>query len=78
MHYDSTWVTGGDLLPQQSDADTLLFVIHSGERRRKSVRGCIVSSDVSVLNLVIVKKGEQVQGSACLTCFAAGSRAGSW
>ncbi|GIL71352.1 hypothetical protein Vretimale_2751 [Volvox reticuliferus] len=30
-----------------------------GERRRKSVRGCIVSPDLSVLNLVIVKKGEQ-------------------
>ena len=29
-----------------------------GERRRKSVRGCIVSQDLSVLNLVIVKKGE--------------------
>ena len=31
----------------------------NGERRRKSVRGCIVSPDLSVLNLVIVKKGEQ-------------------
>ncbi|KAI7837957.1 hypothetical protein COHA_008262 [Chlorella ohadii] len=31
----------------------------NGERRRKSVRGCIVSQDLSVLNLVIVKKGEQ-------------------
>ncbi len=31
----------------------------AGERRRKSVRGCIVSPDLSVLNLVIVKKGEQ-------------------
>lgn len=30
----------------------------SGERRRKSVRGCVVSPDLSVLNLVIVKKGE--------------------
>ncbi|RWW03173.1 hypothetical protein BHE74_00030732 [Ensete ventricosum] len=30
----------------------------NGERRRKSVRGCIVSPDLSVLNLVIVKKGE--------------------
>ncbi|KAG8497337.1 hypothetical protein CXB51_008647 [Gossypium anomalum] len=30
----------------------------NGERRRKSVRGCIVSQDLSVLNLVIVKKGE--------------------
>ncbi|KAE8716387.1 40S ribosomal protein S6 [Hibiscus syriacus] len=30
----------------------------NGERRRKSARGCIVSQDLSVLNLVIVKKGE--------------------
>ena len=30
----------------------------NGERRRKSVRGCIVSPDLSVLNLVIVKKGD--------------------
>ncbi|MBA0614046.1 hypothetical protein Godav_014379 [Gossypium davidsonii] len=30
----------------------------NGERRRKSVRGCIVSHDLSVLNLVVVKKGE--------------------
>jgi small subunit ribosomal protein S6e len=29
-----------------------------GERKRKSVRGCIVSSELSVLSLVIVKKGE--------------------
>merc|ERR1711976_1099941 len=31
----------------------------SGERRRKSVRGCIVDSNLSVLSLVVVKKGEQ-------------------
>jgi small subunit ribosomal protein S6e len=31
----------------------------SGERKRKSVRGCIVSSEMSVVNLVVVKKGEQ-------------------
>jgi len=30
-----------------------------GERKRKSVRGCIVSGDLSVLNLVVVKKGDQ-------------------
>jgi len=30
-----------------------------GERKRKSVRGCIVSSELSVISLVIVKKGEQ-------------------
>jgi small subunit ribosomal protein S6e len=29
----------------------------SGERKRKSVRGCIVGPDISVLNLVVVKKG---------------------
>jgi len=29
-----------------------------GERKRKSVRGCIVGPDLSVLNLVCVKKGD--------------------
>ena len=31
----------------------------TGERKRKSVRGCIVDSQLSVLNLVIIKKGDQ-------------------
>ena len=31
----------------------------TGERKRKSVRGCIVNANLSVLNLVIVKKGEE-------------------
>ncbi|CAG8779485.1 17308_t:CDS:2, partial [Acaulospora morrowiae] len=31
----------------------------TGERKRKSVRGCIVGSDLAVLSLVLVKKGEQ-------------------
>ena len=31
----------------------------TGERKRKSVRGCIVNANLSVLNLVIVKKGEK-------------------
>merc|ERR1719454_492046 len=30
-----------------------------GERKRKSVRGCIVGPDIAILNLVIVKQGEQ-------------------
>merc|ERR1719177_1259 len=30
----------------------------AGERKRKSVRGCIVDSNLSVLNLVVVKKGD--------------------
>jgi len=31
----------------------------SGERRKKSVRGCIVAADISALHLVIVKKGTE-------------------
>jgi small subunit ribosomal protein S6e len=31
----------------------------SGERRRKSVKGCVVDSNLSVLALTIVKKGEE-------------------
>lgn len=35
----------------------------SGERRRKSVRGCIVDMNMSVLALTIVKKGEaEIEG----------------
>jgi hypothetical protein len=34
-----------------------------GERKRKSVRGCIVGADLSVLNLVVLKKGDaEVEG----------------
>merc|ERR1712118_167419 len=30
-----------------------------GTRKRKSVRGCITSSDLAVMQLVVIKKGEQ-------------------
>lgn len=30
----------------------------TGERKRKSVRGCIISHDIAVLHLVVVKKGQ--------------------
>ena len=30
----------------------------NGERRRKTVRGCIISQDLSVLNMVITKQGD--------------------
>lgn len=33
----------------------------TGERKRKSVRGCIVDANLSVLALVVVRKGEQVR-----------------
>ena len=49
----------------------------NGERRRKPVRGCIVSPDLSVLNLVIVKKGEppawEDSWVACVLCKAVGA-----
>jgi len=31
----------------------------TGERKRKSVRGCIVGADIAVIHLVVVKKGEE-------------------
>ena len=30
-----------------------------GERKRKTVRGCIVGNDIRVLSLAIVKKGDK-------------------
>lgn len=40
-----------------------------GERKRKSVRGCIVDRNLSVLNLAIVKKGEKdIAGITDVTC----------
>ncbi|RRT55741.1 hypothetical protein B296_00012738 [Ensete ventricosum] len=52
---------GGSKESKRSNGGTPCFRGYgrrNGERRRKSVRGCIVSPDLSVLNLVIVKKGE--------------------
>ena len=35
----------------------------SGERKRKSVRGCIVGADLAVLNLVVIKQGDaEIEG----------------
>jgi small subunit ribosomal protein S6e len=31
----------------------------SGERKRKTVRGCIVGPDVKMLSVTVVKKGEK-------------------
>ena len=30
-----------------------------GVGKRKTVRGCIISQDIAVVNLIIIKKGEQ-------------------
>lgn len=37
--------------------------VRTGERRRKTIRGCIVSQDIAVLNLKIVQEGdEKIEG----------------
>merc|ERR1712205_173616 len=39
------------------------YGMRKGERYRKSVRGCIISHHVSVLHLIVVKKGDaEVEG----------------
>lgn len=53
----------GVLLPHRvrlllSDGHSCYRTRRAGERRRKSVRGCIVGPDIAVLSLVIVKQGE--------------------
>ena len=53
----------GVLLPHRvrlllSDGHSCYRTRRTGERRRKSVRGCIVGPDIAVLSLVIVKQGE--------------------
>ena len=46
------------LLMAPGDACFRGYGRRKGERRRKAVRGCIVSPDLSVLNVVVVKKGD--------------------
>ena len=55
------------LLMKPGDSCFRGFGRRKGERRRKSVRGCIVSQDLSVLNLMIVKAGRSLQ--CRLSCF---------
>lgn len=42
-----------------SQADSCYRPRRDGERKRKSVRGCVTSHDLSVISLVIVKQGPQ-------------------
>ena len=53
-----------DLLMKPGDACFRGFGRRKGERRRKAVRGCIVTPELSVLNLAIVKQGEALQITA--------------
>ncbi|KAL5481277.1 hypothetical protein EMCRGX_G021408 [Ephydatia muelleri] len=51
-------LTNGRVRLLLSKGHSLYRPRRDGERKRKSVHGCIVDSNLSVLNLVIVKKGE--------------------
>lgn len=42
-----------------SDGHSCYRARRTGERRRKSVRGCIVAADIAALHLIVVKQGEQ-------------------
>jgi small subunit ribosomal protein S6e len=53
----------GVLLPHRvrlllADGHSCYRIRRTGERKRKSVRGCIVGPDIAVLSLVVVKKGD--------------------
>lgn len=50
-------LTAGRVRLLLSEGHTCYRPRRAGERKRKSVRGCIVSADLSILNLIIVKKG---------------------
>jgi len=54
----------GVMLPHRvrlllSDGHSCFRPRRTGERKRKSVRGCIVAADITVLAVVIVKQGEK-------------------
>lgn len=46
------------LLMHKGETGCRGFGMRGGERKRKSVRGCIISHEISVLNLIIVKSGD--------------------
>lgn len=46
------------LLMNKNTAGCRGYGMRKGERKRKSVRGCIISHQISVLNLLVVKNGD--------------------
>merc|ERR1712119_106807 len=52
------------------EPESSCFVCHKdGAHRRKAVRGCIVGTDIAVLSLIIVKKGDaELEGLTDTTC----------
>lgn len=41
-----------------ADGHSCYRIRRTGERKRKSVRGCIIASDIAVLSLVVIKQGD--------------------
>jgi len=41
-----------------SEGHSCYRIRRTGERKRKTVRGCVVGPDIRVLSVTIVKKGE--------------------
>jgi len=41
-----------------SDGHSCYRIRRTGERKRKSVRGCIVGPDIAVLSVIIIKQGD--------------------
>ncbi|KJH45090.1 ribosomal protein S6e [Dictyocaulus viviparus] len=52
-------LTNGRVRLLLSKGDSCYRPRKAGERKRKSVRGCIVDANLAVLSLVVVKKGDQ-------------------
>ncbi|CAH0546532.1 unnamed protein product [Brassicogethes aeneus] len=52
-------LTNGRVRLLLSEGHSCFRTRRDGERRRKSVRGCIVDANLSVLSLVVVRKGEK-------------------
>ncbi|XP_073741643.1 small ribosomal subunit protein eS6-like [Callorhinus ursinus] len=52
-------LTHGRVRPLLSKGHSCYRPRRTGERKHKSVRGCIVDANLRVLNLVVVKKGEK-------------------
>jgi small subunit ribosomal protein S6e len=63
MHQGVLTTDRVQLMMAKGDQGCRGFGMRKGERYRKSVRGCIVSHQTSVLHLVVVKKGpEEIPG----------------
>ena len=59
-------LTAGRVRLLLKDGHSCYRIRRDGERRRKSVRGCIVDANLSVLALVIVKKGNICHLHICI------------